>query len=634
MDKVSVKDYVTKVIPKAENVKKMIYNAIKGNTLFKACCEEELLNIIDAFESADFKKGDVVIKQGDEGEHFYVVEEGTLDITVQMDNESSEMHVGVPYMPGAAFGELALMYGSPRAATIRAKEDCKLWCIDRKAFRGITGQHKLKQAEKQVEFLNRVKIGDKVLGDVLKSSDIHAMSLALQKDTFRKGHVIVREGERGDIFYLIESGSVDVLKKDHGDRPLTTLTTGQFFGERALLTEDVRNATCLATSEVQCLYLMREDFNLMLGDLQDLLDGKVRNEDESEVKSKDSQEVKDGVEDKIELKDLNILGTLGIGAFGQVKLVQMKSQTEVSVDGEGDEGKEKPEESTPKPPQKTYALKMLSKSSIVDNGLQDHVLTEKKIMEEVSHPFILEYFGAMQDDKHIYFLLEVLLGGELFKFLRAETQFPESWSRHYSASVLLAFRHLHSKKIAYRDLKPENLVLDKNGFLKLVDFGLAKKIESGKTWTLCGTPDYLAPEVILNEGHDIGVDYWALGVLIYEMTSGAPPFYSDDPMEVYEKILSGHLSIPSHFSRGLGDLIKRLLRTYQSKRLGRTKGGVSSVMKHKWYVGFDWEALLEKSLAPPILPSLRGDLDTSNFDVYDDGEHFEARVVSWNPEGV
>jgi len=183
-------------------------------------------------------------------------------------------------VPGSAFGELALMYGSPRAATIRAKDDCKLWFIDRYAFRGITGQHKVKRAERRLEFLRNVKIGDKILGAVLKPSDIDAMALATQNDTFRKGDVIVREGEKGDIFYLIESGTVDVYKKAHGNAPVTTLQSGQFFGERALLSEDDRQATCVASSDVQCLFLMREDFVLMLGDLQDLLDGISKKEDD------------------------------------------------------------------------------------------------------------------------------------------------------------------------------------------------------------------------------------------------------------------------------------------------------------------------------------------------------------------
>lgn len=290
MDACAIQDYVKKSIPKSDVIKKLIHNAIRSNTLFRACSEEELVELIDVFDVIEFKAGSTVIKQGDEGEHFYVVESGTLDITVAMKDDpakgSNEVQVGVPYVPGSAFGELALMYGSPRAATIRAKEDCKLWSIDRRAFRGIKGQYKLRETEMQLQFLRRVKIGEKILGDVLKSSDIDAMALATQQDTFRKGDVIVREGEKGDIFYLIEKGSVDVFKKETGDKPIATLKSGQFFGERALLTEDVRQATCIAAEDIKCLFLMRQDFNLMLGDLQDLLDGNVRNEDKAVTNEK------------------------------------------------------------------------------------------------------------------------------------------------------------------------------------------------------------------------------------------------------------------------------------------------------------------------------------------------------------
>jgi CRP-like cAMP-binding protein len=632
------KDYVKRTIPKSDSVRKLIYDAIKSNTLFRACSEEELVDLIDAFDSADYAKGSTVIKQGDEGEHFFVVEEGSLDITVRTVPEEgtgsngdagargSEVKVGVPYVAGSAFGELALMYGSPRAATIRATQDCKLWSIDRTAFKGITSQHKVKRSELHLQFLRKVKIGDKVLGDVLQPDDINAMALATQQDTFAKGDVIVREGERGDVFYLIESGEVEVFKKgEDGDGPIATLGSGQFFGERALLSEDLRQATCVASSDVKCLYLMREDFVLMLGNLQDLLDGKsaaaaaAAGDDDggaaagSAPANKDGGSKDDPADDssdeivKYDLGDLETKQTLGIGAFGRVKLVTAK----------GKNGKTK-----------SYALKCLAKTGIVENGLQDHVLNEKEIMEELNHPFILSFHCAMQDQRNIYFLLEVLRGGELFKFLRAENQFPESWSRFYAASVVLAFCQIHARKIAYRDLKPENLVMDADGYLKVVDFGLAKKVENGKLWTLCGTPDYLAPEVILNEGHDWAVDYWALGVLIYEMTAGAPPFYAEDPMQVYEQILSGTVHMPSHFSRSLCDIIKKLLKSYQSKRLGRTKGGCAAIMKQKWFSGFDWEALMHKEMDVPIKPSTTLE---DNFDRYDDAEEEEPRACGWHP---
>lgn len=617
------KDYVKRAVPKSDSVRKLIYDAIKSNTLFRACSEEELVDLIDVFDSADYAKGSTVIKQGDEGEHFFVVEEGSLDITVRTvpeegtgDAGGSEVKVGVPYVAGSAFGELALMYGSPRAATIRATQDCKLWSIDRTAFKGITSQHKLKRSELHLEFLRKVKIGDKVLGDVLQPDDINAMALATQQDTFVEGDVIVRQGERGDVFYLIESGEVEVFKKGEGDNgPIATLGSGQFFGEKALLSEDVRQATCIASSDVKCLYLMREDFVLMLGNLQDLLDGKSSSAGNDNVVGSAEATKDDGItaEDgsneivKYELSDLETKQALGVGAFGRVKLVTAK----------GKDGKTK-----------SYALKCLAKTSIVENGLQDHVLNEKEIMEELNHPFILSFHCAMQDARNIYFLLEVLQGGELFKFLRAENQFPESWSRFYAASVVLAFCQIHARKIAYRDLKPENLVMDADGYLKVVDFGLAKKVENGKLWTLCGTPDYLAPEVILNEGHDWAVDYWALGVLIFELCAGAPPFYSEDPMHTYELILSGSVNMPSHFSKGLCDIIKKLLKSYQSKRLGRTKGGCAQIMKQKFFSGFDWEALSRRELEVPIKPSTTLE---DNFDRYDDADEVEPQACGWHP---
>lgn len=621
------KDFVKTTVPKSNMVRNLIYHSIKRNMLFRACAEEELQDLIDAFGAAKFKAGDTVIKQGDEGDLFFVVEEGKLDILVSKADDdviSSEQHiVGVPYTSGSSFGELALMYGSPRAATIRANTDCLLWSLHSQQFKGITKSHKQKRAEIIVDTIRKVKVGGSVLGDVLHPEDIDAMALATESDSFEKGTVIIRQGESGDVFYMIESGTVDVFKTENGDEAVAHLKSGHFFGEKALLSEDVRQATCIATSDVKCLTLMREDFVRMLGNLQDLIgdhasapSSKATTTSALDKTQQVTEDVKKlTISHSYDLSDLQAGRTLGVGAFGRVKIVKIKPG---KVPKLGD-------------PYQTYALKCLSKRCIVDSGLQDHVINEKKIMEELNHPFILTFHCAMQDENQIYFLLEVLLGGELFRTLRCEGQFPESWSRFYAASVILAFCQMHGKKIAYRDLKPENLVMDAQGYLKIVDFGLAKKLDGGKTWTLCGTPDYLAPEVILNEGHDWAVDYWALGVLIYEMTAGAPPFYAEDPMEVYEKILSGHITIPSHFSRGITELVKKLLKTYQSKRLGRTKGGASSVMKQKWFSGFDWNSLLERKLEVPLKPDVKDSEDASNFDEYPEEEDEFGKPTNWNP---
>jgi len=186
------------------------------------------------------------------------------------------------------------------------------------------------------------------------------------------------------------------------------------------------------------------------------------------------------------------------------------------------------------------------------------------------------------------------------------------------AQIAIGLGHLHENQIIYRDLKPENMVLDAKGFVKIVDLGLAKQVQNGKTWTMCGTPDYLAPEIILNEGHDIAVDYWALGVLIYEMVTGWPPFYADEPMKTYEKIVACAVSFPVYITRQLSDLVSKLLSTQPGKRLGNLKGGISDIQKHKWFSSFDWNGLDALTIPAPYVPAVKDATDVSNFDNYDD----------------
>ena len=184
---------------------------------------------------------------------------------------------------------------------------------------------------------------------------------------------------------------------------------------------------------------------------------------------------------------------------------------------------------------------------------------------------------------------------------------------------MLAIQSLHQKDIVYRDLKPENLLLDGKGFLKITDFGFAKII-TDRTWTLCGTPEYLAPEIIQSKGHGKGVDWWALGVLIYEMLAGYPPFYDENPFGIYQKILSGRIEFPRHFDFHAKDIVRKLLAADRTKRLGNLKNGAEDIKKHKWFKGFDWNALINLAMTPPIVPELRGEGDTGNFDQYPESD--------------
>mmetsp|Transcript_32991 Transcript_32991/g.65628 ORF Transcript_32991/g.65628 Transcript_32991/m.65628 type:complete len:325 (-) Transcript_32991:729-1703(-) len=293
------------------------------------------------------------------------------------------------------------------------------------------------------------------------------------------------------------------------------------------------------------------------------------------------------------LEDFELLDTLGTGSFGRVRLVKYK------------------------PDGNYYALKILKKSEVIYLKQVEHVKTEKHILERISHPFIVNLFGAFKDPKNLYLMMEYIIGGEFFSHLRKAGRFTNDTSKFYAAEITLVFAYLHDLSILYRDLKPENLLLDRAGHCKVTDFGFAKKVEY-RTWTLCGTPEYLAPEIILSKGHGKAVDWWALGILMYEMLAGYPPFYDEDPLGIYQKILEGKIKFPWHFDRHSKDLIKKLLTADLTKRLGNLKGGADDIKKHKWFSELNWDDMLKRETTPPIKPEVSDDKDTNNFEKYPD----------------
>ena len=205
----------------------------------------------------------------------------------------------------------------------------------------------------------------------------------------------------------------------------------------------------------------------------------------------------------------------------------------------------------------------------------------------------------------------------VFTILRERQKFDEPTSRFYGANVAAAFEYLHERKIVYRDLKPENLLLDGKGYLKVVDFGFAKEI-TDRTWTLCGTPEYLAPEIITNKGHNLAVDWWAFGILIFEMLVGQPPFCADDPMDIYQKILRNRVTYPAFVSKVARELISKLLVSNPSQRLGSLKRMHRDVSGHSFFKSVDWAVLTRKELKAPYIPKISSPTDTSNFDDYED----------------
>ncbi|CAG7832268.1 unnamed protein product, partial [Allacma fusca] len=377
---------------------------------------------------------------------------------------------------------------------------------------------------------------------------------------------------------LPPGSTIEVNKGDVGGNSLNTvlreLSHGDYFGEQALLKEERRSANVIALPPgVECLTLDRESFMQLIGDLSEFQQhkkyhplgqgssspttGTGRGEDPSwmsgpinpqtrhqHLVETNDLEVKYGDDDispqdgigislpidipanvieplkpapslsnfdsvtksqemgfdfeRLRLDDLEVVATLGVGGFGRVELVQVVYDTN-----------------------SVFALKCLPKSHILATQQQEHVYAERNIMMNCKSPFIASLYCTFKDSKCIYLLMEACLGGEIWTILRDKGSFDEDTTRFLAACVVLALEYLHERDIIYRDLKPENLMVANNGYVKLVDFGFSKVVLSGqRTWTFCGTPEYVAPEVVLNRGHDRTVDYWAFGVLLFELLSG------------------------------------------------------------------------------------------------------------------
>ncbi|XP_049876464.1 cGMP-dependent protein kinase, isozyme 2 forms cD5/T2 isoform X1 [Pectinophora gossypiella] len=490
--------------------------------------------------------------------------------------------------PGKVFGELAILYNCKRTATIKAATDCRLWAIERQCFQTIMMRTGLIRQAEYTDFLKSVPIFKDLPEDTLiKISDV------LEETHYQNGDYIVRQGARGDTFFIISKGQVKVTQKQpngNDEKFLRTLGKGDFFGEKALQGDDLRTANIICDSPegTTCLVIDRETFNQLISTLDEI---RTKYKDEGDSRQRLNEEFAN-----LRLSDLRIIATLGIGGFGRVELVQIQ----------GD-------------PSRSFALKQMKKAQIVETRQQQHIMSEKEIMSEMNCEFIVKLYKTFKDRKYLYMLMETCLGGELWTILRDRGQFDDATTRFYTACVVEAFHYLHSRNIIYRDLKPENLLLDSKGYVKLVDFGFSKKLQaSRKTWTFCGTPEYVAPEVIMNRGHDISADYWSLGVLMFELLTGSPPFTGADPMKTYNKILKGidAVEFPRCITRNAANLIKKLCRDNPAERLGYQRGGITEIQKHKWFDGFNWEGLAQRTLDPPIMPVVKSPLDTHNFDQY------------------
>lgn len=264
-----------------------------------------------------------------------------------------------------------------------------------------------------------------------------------------------------------------------------------------------------------------------------------------------------------------------------------------------------------------FALKVLKKDNIIKRNQVEHTRTERNVLGYVNHPFIVGLNMAFQSKNKLYFVLDYCAGGELFFHLGKLGKFAEPRACFYAAEITLAIEYVHNLDVIYRDLKPENVLLDAQGHVRLTDFGLSKEgisDSSSGANSFCGTPEYLAPEILNRQGHGRAVDWWSLGALLYEMLTGLPPFYCRDREKLFEKIRRGELFYPRHLSQRAQSLLRGLLTRDPTKRLGSGELDAGEIKSHLFFADISWSKLAKGEIAPPWNPTLSGSLDTSQFD--------------------
>lgn len=367
----------------------------------------------------------------------------------------------------------------------------------------------------------------------------------------------------GSQFFVIKAGELVVTIKG---QTIRTLGKSDYFGERGLLYDEPRTATVTCQSEeAELLVIDKVVFS-------HIVEGKMLQHLEDRIKLQQTD---------LSLSDLKTLRIIGRGTFGVVRLVEHRSRGT------------------------QYALKCINRAEAVKNDQQVNLKLEREILLENDHPFIIKVVRTFKDQQYLYFLTELVTGGELYSTMRVIGLLSKPQAQFYIGGLILALESLHERYIAYRDLKPENVLLDHQGYTKLIDFGCAVKLR-GLSHTIVGTPHYMAPEVIFGKGYGFSCDVWSLGVCLYELICGPLPFAAgtEDPMEVFREILLAKLRFPVHATkdRSAVNIMRRLLRRPLDGRLGCGRSGWRAVRRHAYFRDFSFDRLLSRQLEPPLVP--------------------------------
>jgi serine/threonine protein kinase len=409
-------------------------------------------------------------------------------------------------------------------------------------------------------------------------------------------------GDTGkQVLYVIIHGVARITRPKEGEAPelLGRLGVGEHFGAINIVNPDAPRATDVhADTALRCFTLDRNDFGSLIETVKQSLARELANR----------RWVLDN-RNKIMLKDLKVMKTIGVGTFGRVKLTTHATT------------------------EKLYALKCLQKKEVEEQRQVENVAVEAKLLYTCSHPQVLKLAAAFQDQKALYMVLEFIQGGELASLMEKKEELDLDHTRFYVGSIVNAFVYLYSMNIAYRDLKPENIMLTAAGELRIIDLGFTKILSEGRTFTFCGTAEYMAPEILRHCGYTLAVDWWALGIVMLEMMTGVCAFIpvdDEDPDDVLGKIMryadgdKSILVIPDDIDDAAADFIRKLVCADPKKRMDAEEAPY-----HAFLQGIDFIGLEKGSVTPPYVPKIKDSRDTSHFkDFYDDDDEEESDHTS------
>ena len=569
---------------KPEEVHNVIRTAVRSNFLFRHLNDAMLRELVLQMVPIHVTPNQTVIKQGDKGDFFYVAEKGSYDVLV--DDVRVHTYVAQPEMGKfPCFGELALLYAKPRAASVVASEEGTLWGLDRRGFRSVqmfsTGVDLTKLLRKM---------------DILSSLPFNSLQLlmnAMQEVSYHGGEYVFRCGDKGDSMYVIMRGNAIVTKPaalgadeaEDDEEEIMQLEEHMYFGERALLDNAPRAASVRAITPLQCMCIDRATFEKLLGPLQGIIDAdRQRREREAALQ-------------QMQLEAAGLTGATHSSFRIEAPIVRLDSGGLLAVQHLGTS--------------RTYTVRAEAKVKLLDLEQTDRVARELAIMRRigaVGHlPMLPACLCTFASPVALFALFKARIACELSFFLESGPLAPDA-VRFLAACVVIALEKLHVELGAvYRNLTPDALTVDENGCVCLMDFRLAKALASSdRTYTLCGAADYLSPEQVTCSGHGCSTDLWSLGVLLWEASAGEGPWGpvdADNEMLIYKKVTAhaaGNLRHPKEFEPALSSLLDEMIVPDPDARLGAGKGGFERLREHAYFQDAQWTMLAEGAMESPL----------------------------------